>query len=153
MQWIDSCWSQFCYESDNIFSLLLQTLFLTEGFSHTLKYKFVLFSVGCVDIIWKKNYSVSLLETGCFYQLTLKRSLQRPLNTLAHVHIRIHACTNCTTKKAHIHSYLKAVAIERRTLANQREKGNRTGSVVTLYVFIISADRNSSQRVNNASHS
>lgn len=64
----------------------------------------------------------------------------------------IYACTNCTpTKKAHIHCYLKSVAIERGTLANQRKEGNRTGSVVTVCVH--HRHRNSSQRVNNASHS
>lgn len=61
--------------------------------SHTLKYKFVLYSVGCDDIILEKKRRkerLSLLETGCFYQLYLKRSPQRPLNVLAHVNMCLH---------------------------------------------------------------
>ena len=62
-----------------------------------------------------------------------KKGTPRPLNTLAHMHIRTHTHIQVLPqkKKTHIHKYLEDAqpfAIERRALANQRKQGDRGGS-------------------------
>lgn len=148
-------WCEKCHLCEHICSLPSRKLLITWKLwgccSHILKYKCVLFGVGCVTSIGKKYFTISFtLGNRMFLSII---SEKRPAETPQHWP----TCISCTHTHEYSHKKKKKHAFTttskthclchwEESLSQWEEAGRSRKLVVTLYVFIISADRNSSVR-------